>query len=279
MKMNPTAGRVAVLVGLLCGGFAPGAHAQYAGSSAITHWTGDCAGSTRTLWDDMCMAWRKRMGDKGWTQWWRSYSQVTGPRYVDPVEKSWGNDNASTGLDWNDAGLVCTHGGWSSGRWEGTLYDKDPDGSCSMTSATMRLGRTNNGWLRFMQLSSCNGIRYDQRTQWFAAAGGVHVVTGFHGMMFIGSPYVAEYRGLADEALNSRGVARVWLDRMHHVSHSYNSYSTVCPMAIGFGATVVEAQVKHDEAYNSHWTHPFPNWMHTRWKAGCDPDDGPPLPN
>src|SRR5690606_12342703 len=124
----------------------PAARAQYAGSSSITHWNGGCGGSTRTWWDDMCMAWRKKMGDKGWIQWWRNYELVTGGRYVDPIERPWGFDNSSAGLDWNDAGLVCTHGGWGSGRWTGTLYDPDPDGACSMTSSRMRLGRTASGW-------------------------------------------------------------------------------------------------------------------------------------
>ena len=255
------------------------AHAQYAGSSSITDWSGGCGGSSRSWWDDMCMEWRHEMGDHGWVQWWRNYSLVQGGRYVDPVERPWGFDNSTSGLDWNDAGLICTHGGWGSGRWNGTLYDPDPDGSCAISSGKMRVGRTNGGWMRFLHLSSCNSIRYDQRTQWFAAAGGVHVVTGFHGLMYIGWLYVGEYGDLADEAMSSRGVGRVWLDDMHHVSHWYNFWNTVCPVAIGFGATVAEAQGKHDERYNSHWGHPTPNWMHTRWKSGCDPDDGPPLPN
>lgn len=257
----------------------PQAIGQYAGSSAITTWGGGCSGSTRTWWDDMCMAWRKKMGDKGWILWWRNFSLVQGPRYVDPVERPWGIDNTTSGMDWNDAGVICTHGGWSSGRWTGTLYDADPDGDCSMTSSKMRLGRTAGGWLRFLHLSSCNSIRYSQRTQWFDAAGGIHVVTGFHGLMYIGSSYVDEYRDLANEGMSSRGVAKVWLDRMHHVDHWYNSWKTVCPVAVGFGATTSEAQGKHDETYNAHYGHPTPNWMHTRWKSGCDPDDGPALPN
>ena len=35
------------------------------------------------------------------------------------------------------------------------------------------------------------------------------------------------------------------------------------PVAVGFGATVAEAQGKHDERYNSHWGHPTANWMQT----------------
>ena len=255
------------------------AHAQYAGSSAITKWDGQCAGSERTWWDDMCMAWRKQMGSKSWVEWKRNYSQVQGSRYADNSVKAWGNDDAASGMDWNDAGMICTHGGWGSGRWTGTLYDKDPDNSCNMSSNKMSLGWNSGGWLRFMHLSSCNSIRYDQRTQWFDAANGVHVITGFHGFMYIGSSYVDEYRDLANDAINSQGVARAWLDNMHHVDHWYNSYSTVCPVAVGFGATVQAARNAHDESYNAKWAHPTPNWMHTRWNSGCDPDDGPQLPN
>jgi hypothetical protein len=163
------------------------AHAQYAGSSAITTWSGQCSGGERLWWDDMCMAWRKQMGSKSWVEWKRNYSQVQGSRYADNSVKVWGNDDASSGMDWNDAGMICTHGGWSSGRWTGSLYDKDPDNSCKMSSNKMSLGWNSGGWLRFMHLSSCNSIRYDQRTQWFDAANGVHVVTGFHGLMYIGS--------------------------------------------------------------------------------------------
>src|SRR5881394_250708 len=49
------------------------ADAQYAGSSSITNWNGNCGGNTRDWWDDMCMAWRHKMGDHGWVQWWRNY--------------------------------------------------------------------------------------------------------------------------------------------------------------------------------------------------------------
>ena len=257
----------------------PPALAQYAGSSAITAWNGSCGGSTRTWWDDMCMAWRKKMGAQGWVEWKRNYSQVQMWRYTDPIIAAWGDDNSSWGLDWNDAGLICTHGGWGSGRWTGTMYDQDSDGHCGLDVQHMWVGPDSDGWLRFLHLSSCNSIRYSQRTQWFEAAAGLHVVTGFHGWMYIGSQYVDEYRYLAEDAFYSRGVARAWLDNMHHVDHWYNSWKTVCPMAIGFGASAAEAQGYHDETYTSWWSNPIPNWMHTRWKADCDPDDGPPLPD
>lgn len=251
----------------------------YAGSSSITEWNGQCGGSTRHWWDDMCMAWRKKMGDKGWVQWWRNYNLFQAPRYSDADAVWWGNDDATSGLDWNDAGLLCTHGGYDATRWFGVPYDQGPDGACGISADKMSFGNDSGGWLNFLHLSSCNSVRYSQRTQWFDAAAGLHLVTGFHGLMYIGSQYVDEYRDLANHGMSARGVGKEWLDHMHHVDHWYNSYATVCPMSIGFGATVQEAQSRHDETYNAFNSDPVANWMNTRWKSGCDPDDGPKLPN
>ena len=251
--------------------------AQYAGSSSITNWNGQCGGNTRDWWDDMCMEWRHTMGDHGWVQWWRNYELVQGNRYADNLIKSWGIDDTSSGMDWNDAGLMCLHGGWGSGQWNGTLHDKDPDGSCAASPSKMSLGWNSGGWLRFMHLSSCNSIRYEQRTEWFGPANGVHVVTGFHGLMYIGSQYVDEYEDLADDGMGS-GVGKAWVDDMHHVDHWYNSYSTVCPVSVAFGATGDAARNGQNESYNAHWSHPVANWMNARWNSGCDPDDGPQLP-
>ncbi len=278
MKWRTTSALTLACILTTCA-LSPWAHAQYAGSSAITDWNGSCGGSSRSWWDDMCMAWRKTMGAQGWVEWKRNYANVQMWRYTDPAVESWGNDNSSWGLDYNDAGMICTHGGWGSGQWTGTMYDQDPNGQCGLSVDHMWAGQNSGGWLRFLHLSSCNSIRYNQRTQWFDAAAGVHIVTGFHGWMYIGSQYVDEYRYLAEDAFTDRGVARAWLDNMHHVDHWYNSYKTVCPMAVGFGSSPTEARAYHDETYNSWWGNPTPNWMHTRWKAGCDPDDGPALPN
>ena len=71
------------MVCLLAASLAPDVGAQYAGSSAITTWGGQCSGSQRDWWDDMCMAWRHKMGDKGWVQWWRNFHLVQGNRYAD----------------------------------------------------------------------------------------------------------------------------------------------------------------------------------------------------
>jgi hypothetical protein len=262
----------------LLGAAAP-ARADWAGSSAITTWDGGCSGATRDWWDDMCMAWRNEMDALGWTEWHANFSQVKGKRYADDSVKAWGIDDTDGGLDWNDAGMMCLHGGWKAGYWKGTLYNPDPDGSCAARAANMRVGDFSGGWMRFLHLSSCNSVRYSQDTQWFDAASGVHLVTGFHGLMHIGYWYVGEYSSLAAEAMSSTGVGKTWLYDMYHENHWYNVYKTVCPMTVGFGKTKSAAQDAVNERYKSNWNDPTPNWMNTRWIADCDPDDGPKLPD
>jgi hypothetical protein len=97
-------------VGLLPTVSAFGAQAR---SSAITKWSGECSGGERGYWDDMCMAWRKKLGSKGWSQWWANYELATVSRYVDPSISAWGYDNSGNGFDAGTAALMCLHGGYN----------------------------------------------------------------------------------------------------------------------------------------------------------------------
>ena len=106
-------------------------------SSAITKWNGDCSGSTRKWWDDMCMAWRKKMGAKGWTQHYANYSYVKAYRYIDSKVFAWGNDRWN--FDYADAGLICTHGGHNDDGWYGVLHTRN-NGHCNLDLPEMRLG-------------------------------------------------------------------------------------------------------------------------------------------
>lgn len=253
------------------------AWAGSARSSSITVW-GDCGGGTRTWWDDMCMKWRKTMGAKGWSQWWRNYELVTIERYVDPDKAPWGNDKFN--WDGGDAALICTHGSSSAETgWAGTMHHRS-NGECNLDANQMIIGKGNgNGNSRFMHLSSCNSGRYPHRLNWFgAAAGRVHEIMGFHGLMYIGSSYVDEYGDVAKNGFG-KGVGKVWMDETYHEDHWYNSYKNICPMSFGFGNTAANAQNAHNERYNDNWPDLSPNWMNTRYFKGCDPDGAPALPN
>ncbi|MBT3980164.1 MAG: hypothetical protein HOE90_02360 [Bacteriovoracaceae bacterium] len=254
---------------------------SYAGSarsSSITHWNGECSGGTRTWWDDMCMAWRKRMGSKGWSQWWVNYHLVRVGRYVDPTIAAWGQDKWN--LDGGDAALMCTHGGYDENGWYGVMHTKD-HGQCRLNVSDMKIGPyLGNGKNRFWHMSSCNSIRWNLLGKWWGpAAGRVHVITGFHGYMYIGSKYVGEYRDLAKYGFSSKGVGKVWRDKMHHVHHWYNSWKTVCPISLGFGYSRATSANALNEKYKWAYSNKNPNWMTYTWKSGCDPTGGPKLPN
>lgn len=251
---------------------------QQARSYAITVWDGNCGGSQRDWWDDMCMAWRHRMGAKGWEQWWNNFSLVQNPKFADPAKETWGVDNGSSGWDRGEAALICTHGGHNATNgWIGSMHT-DVGHGCSITTNQLQLGAASGGHLRFLHLSSCNSVHWDELDKWWSpAAGRVHIVAGFHGYMYIGSDYVQEYEDLAELGF-SNGVGNTWIDKMHHVDHWYNSWETVCPVVLGFGETSAAASNALNEKYNDHWPDQAPNWRHTVWWSGCDPDGANQLP-
>jgi hypothetical protein len=261
----------ASLVLALAGG-AGHALADTVWSSAITKWDGDCSGAQRDWWDDMCMAWRKKMGNLGFGQNWENFSLVRVGKFADPAILNWGIDNSR--IDANDAGLICTHGSFDADGWKGSMHTSD-HGDCKLNTAEMRLGKASGGRLRFYQMSSCQSIQWERRLEWFGtAAGGVHVIAGFHGLMFIGSQYVDEYEDLAADGTNSTGVGKAWVNDMHHVDHWYNSYKTICPVAMGFGNTAQRSTDVLNERYKSKWADTAANWTTSRYISGCDPSEG-----
>ena len=65
---------------------------------------------------------------------------------------------------------------------------------------------------------------------------------------------------------------------MHHTSHWYNAWATVCPISLGFGDTSSRAINAQNEKYRSKWSHKNRRYMSTRYVRKCNPDDGPKLP-
>ena len=218
------------------------------------------------------------MGSKGWSQHYANFHLVKAHKYVDSKVAGWGDDRQY--LDSAHAGLICTHGGHNStSGWYGVMHTRQ-HGKCSISAQDMRLGPKNNdGALSFFHLSSCNSARWNERLKWVTASGDkIHVITGFHGWMYIGRRYVKEYRKLAEKAQSSKGVGKTWVDQMHHTSHWYNAWATVCPISLGFGDTSSRAINAQNEKYRSKWSHKDRRYMSTRYVRKCNPDDGPKLP-
>lgn len=253
-------------------GGAGNAMADSVWSSAITKWDGDCSGGQRDWWDDMCMAWRHEMADRGFVPVWENFHLVKVGKYADPSITNWAYDNSR--MDAHDAGLICTHGSIDGPGWVGTMHTRE-GGECGLNVNQMKLGKASGGRMRFFHMSSCQSMQWDNRLAWFGAAkGGVHVIAGFHGLMYIGSQYVDEYEELAADGTVSKGVGKAWVDNMHHVDHWYNSYKTICPVAMGFGNTAARSADVLNERYASKWSDTAANWATTRYISGCDPSTG-----
>lgn len=223
------------------------------------------------------MAWRKKMGSKGWNQHYANFSHVKAYRYIDSKVFAWGEDKWN--MDYADAGLICTHGGHQEDGWYGVMHTKN-NGHCYLNLPEMRLGpKGNDGNLRFYHMSSCNSVRWNHKLLWFTPASDkVHLITGFHGYMYIGSRYVKEYRKLAQKGFTSKGVGKTWSDEMHHVDHWYNAWQTVCPISLAYGGTAAQAVNAQNERYTSNWSDKNNNWVNYRYYKGCNPSGAGKIP-
>jgi len=266
-----------VMSGLMISSAGQTVLAAQARSSAVTQWSSECSGGERSWWDDMCMAWRKKMGTKGWSQWKANYESVTVPRYVDPAIANWGFDNNSNGFDGGTAALLCTHGGYSDVGWWGLMHHKAQN-ECGADVNQLSMGAATGGKSRYLHLSSCNSMRWSKINSWFAPAdGGVHVITGFHGLMYIGWSYVGEYEDMVSDSFSGDSVAESWVDNMHH---DPIIGPTICPVAMAFGKNKSEALSRlFNERYTTPTAETPSNHGVLMWMSECDPESAGPLPN
>lgn len=248
------------------------AHAASVWSSAVTKWDGDCSGAERDWWDDMCMAWRHQMGALGFTQYFANFQYVKVGRYADPSIDNWADDNAN--IDYADAGLICLHGRYDNVGWVGSMHTKD-HGECGLNVNQMKLGKASGGHSRFYAMSSCQSMQWERRTSWDAVAtGGVHVISGFHGLMWIGSSYVDEYSDLAWDGTVGEGPGKAWVDDMYHVDHWYNSYKSTCPVTRAYGKDSAHAYAALSEQYLANRADTPAWWVVTRYISECSPSEG-----
>jgi len=222
------------------------------------------------------MSWRKRLGAKGWPQWTANYENVIVSRFVDPSVSNWGFDNSSSGFDSGTASLLCTHGGYNEVGWWGLMQRKD-QGECGANVDQLKMGDLSGGSTRYLHLSSCNSMRWDRINAWFGPAkGGLHAVTGFHGLMYIGSGYVDEYEDMVSDSFSGDSVSESWVDNMHHdpiIGH------TICPVSMAFGASKNAALTRlFTERYNAQSANSASNYGVLMWISSCDPNDALPLP-
>ena len=272
----------AVAVGLYGIAQAPANAAYEAKSYAVTTWNAGCSGSTRNSWDDMADAWydeitRKGVNFFGWCigghcsdAYSRDGQQVDGTirnsQFADRSIVNWGNDSAH--MDEGDAVMLALHGFENGNDYGGRVrINEAGGGNCNIRRSEMDLGDFDQ---EFLHLSSCQSMDDNQWSSWWRAFDGAHQVTGFHGLMWIGTNRISEYRDFAEDAF-SKTIADSWLDNMY-VPNIQNG-DDQCPVAYAVGAN-------HNDMWNRIGTERYNNvlsdpndvgWWGVTYIEGCDP--------
>ncbi len=272
---------------------APAAHAELeAQMYVITHWDQDCSGSTVSHWDEMVDEWYDKMGDKGTYSKDRRKVNGTFDRDLlcDP-DTGLANCNDGSYLDDGDAVMIGLHGSDSGNSWEGLLRHDGgssvndcritaPDGSGS--DEELRVGDLDT---EYLHLSSCYSADDDNMPDtWLIFYDPVdtpmndrrlHVLTGFHGIMAIGSSLDADYRRFARDA-HSDSIGDAWMDHMYRSSIRYsgrNGTHEQCPVAYSVGTSGSNCLSRLDnEGYRNRWSDPsaINSYCYT-YIEGCDP--------
>lgn len=264
---------------------------------AIGNWSaGNCApgdtDSNRPSWPGMAQSWYDWMGLMGNAKTGKFVDgNMTVRRFCDPTWNA--NCRDYLYVDWPDAAIVAAHGFNAGNRW-GALMRNSEFGTCSSvmggsvaTGGNMFVGDNN---LKFLHASSClslndsyfNNMRTAMRKP--GASRALHVMTGFHGLMWISSSFNGDY---AATAINGHvmPVARAWVTS-HYKSNKmacagydpFNWFGTCqdqCPTAMTVGPSGNNALNRLlNERYNNSGAFGSPSsnssyaWM---GYPGCDP--------
>lgn len=267
---------------------------------AIGNWSGgDCApGSTaddRASWPGMAQAWYDWMGVFGHSRTGRFVDgNMTLQRFCDPSVNA--NCRDYYWADWPDAAIVAAHGFNSGNAW-GAVMRNAWGGSCSSRMGGGGNTSLGDGNLKFLHASSClslndsyfSNMRTAMKKDPAASSRGLHVFTGFHGLMWITSSFNSDYAETAIDG-HSMPVATAWVtnhyksNRMGCAAHDPNNwYGTCqdqCPTAMTIGPTAGNAlnrllneRYNNSSAFGSPTGRSYYAWM---GYVGCDPvgEDG-----
>jgi hypothetical protein len=266
---------------------------------AVGNWSGgNCTpGNTdndRGAWPGMARAWYDAMGFMGnqRTGAWVD-GNITTKLFCDP---SWdASCRDFSYVDWPDAAIVAAHGYDAGNRW-GALMRNSWNGYCHTkmggecapgTDSRLCMGDNN---LKFLHASSClslndnyfGNMRYAFKKN--GSSKGLHMMLGFHGVMFISSSFNGNYSSTAIDG-HFMPVANAWTNN-HYKSNKFecaawdpfNWFGTCqdqCPTAMTIGATPGNALNRLlNERYNNSAVFGSPTgrsyyaWM---GYVGCDP--------
>lgn len=261
---------------------------------AIGNWSGgDCApGDTdvdRGSWPGMASAWYDWMGIMGHAKTGKFVDgNMTLRRFCDPIYDADCRDYLY--VDWPDAAIVAAHGFDAGDAW-GALMRNGWKGQCSLkmggAGGTTFVGDSN---LKFLHASSCLSLNDNYLSNMRVAmkkpgsAKGLHVMTGFHGIMWINSAFNGNY---AETAIDGHfmPVSTAWVTNHYKPNQfscawydPFNIFGTCqdqCPTAMTIGPSggnalnrLLNERYSNVGAFGSPSGRSYYAWM---GYLGCDP--------
>jgi len=249
---------------------------------AVTVWNAGCPGGTRNSWDDMADGWYDEITDAGFSWlgvcWWghcgeaysrdgrQSNGNMVNSQFADVNEVAWGNDTPH--MDDGDAVLVAWHGAESGNVYLGSMrVNEAGGGDCTLRRDEMEIGDSD---LEFLHLSSCQSMDDNQWSTWWQAFGRAHQIDGFHGLMWISSAFVGDYRDFADDAFDI-SIADSWLDNLYRPNISGSDDQ--CPVAYAVGANSADtwSRIGSERYDNVHSDPSSIGYWGVIFISGCDP--------
>jgi len=275
----------------LCGGLSC-AFALNVDMYAIGNWSGgNCTpgatDSDRGGWPGMVAAWYDRMGQLGHAKTGKFVDgNMTVQRFCDPTWNAACKDTAY--VDWPDAAIIAAHGWNSDDRWAALLRN-GWKGACSSAMGAGGSMLVGDGKLKFLHASSClslndsyfSKMRVGMRKP--GSSKGLHVMSGFHGWMWIGSGNAPQYQNTASDG-HATAVALAWVLTQYKAQagcasfdplNFYGTCSEQCPVAMTISSNggLALNRLLHERYGNANAFGPPSGNSHYAWVGypGCDP--------
>lgn len=260
-------------------------------AKSITTWDAGCGGNTLSAMDDMIGGWYNEVTDSaadpnghGSSAWTARGNFVDGTfvdsEFIDDGKRSWGKDHVGTNLDAVDAYIYGLHGGNASGdRWFGQVRVDEPgEGNCAAYQGFMLLG---NDQLEFLHLVSCYSMdQNDWWPNWSSSFGGLHQISGFHGIAWAGDILVKRWQDFGNDAFETSLYA-AFTDNLFYAD--IKGTDDMCPVQRGVGSTCDDGTTRMvNEQYDNVFSDPpgvsTGNCGRAFYIKGCDPQGKGPLP-
>ena len=255
----------------------------------IDNWDQDCIQNSLN-WSAQVDRWYNEIDDHGWYHQDGRFvdSGMDRSPFCDPDAASPCNDGWR--MDDGDAVMIFMHGSDSGNHWRGALRFNGGDAVNDCWIDAPESGTEFGGGAEFyagdmdmeyLHFSSCNSMDDDNLSNsWRMFRDPIdspqngrrlHQADGFHGFMWIGPGFRADYEDFADDAFTV-SIKDSWMDNMRRNNVGANN-DDQCPVALAVGSNRADCFNRIDnERYNNTMSDPSAiGYYCYYYYDGCDP--------